>query len=157
MIDSPSSADVAKPERFERIGIAADAENASRIREEFACWLEQFLDLDPIRSSDVVLAINEALANAAEFAYLSAGGVGTMDMQARHDSADAILTVTISDCGVWRMTDPNSGDRTRGRGIPLMRALSDRASIETSSGGTQVLLGWNAVHRTHGRRFGSAE
>ena len=43
MIDSPSSADVANAERFERIGIAADAENAARIREEFACWLEQFL------------------------------------------------------------------------------------------------------------------
>ena len=148
MMYFPSSTDVANTERFERIGIAADAENAARVREEFARWLEQFFDLDPIRSSDVVLAINEALANAAEFAYLSAGRVGTMDMQARYDLDAATLTAMISDSGVWRMSDPNSASRTRGRGIPLMRALSDRASIESSSEGTQVLLGWNGVHRT---------
>ena len=43
MIDSPSSADVANAERFARLGIAADAEGAARVREEFARWLETLL------------------------------------------------------------------------------------------------------------------
>jgi serine/threonine-protein kinase RsbW len=146
MIDYMSSADVADAERFERIGITADAGTAARTREEFACWLHQFFDLDPVRTSDVVLAINEALANSAEFAYLLATEPGTMTVQARYAAGDARLTVTISDKGLWR--GASSDTRTRGRGIPLMRALSDRATIETSSSGTQVCLEWSDVHRS---------
>lgn len=149
MIDSPSSADVANAERFARLGIAADAEGAARVREEFARWLGRFFALDAMRSSDVVLAINEAMANAAEFAYLSTGLVGTMDFHAHYDADDARLTAKISDNGVWRIPDRSPSNRTRGRGIPLMRVLSDRASIETSSEGTRVCLDWNGVHRTY--------
>jgi anti-sigma regulatory factor (Ser/Thr protein kinase) len=152
MIDSVSCAGPNRPtadtERFDCIGVAAEAESASRIRKEFADWLQRFFDLDSIRSSDLVLAINEALANAAEFAYLSADGdrPRTMDLIARYDPADARLTVTICDNGVWRVpaTVP---DRTRGRGIPLMRALSDRVTIETSTAGTRVFMQWDDVGR----------
>ena len=146
MIDSMSSADVADAERFERIGIRADAGTAARTREEFTRWLHRFFDLDPVRTSDVVLAINEALANSAEFAYLLATQPGTMAVQARYDAGDARLTVTISDNGLWRGTSIDT--RTRGRGIPLMRALSDRATIETSSSGTRVSLEWGDVHQS---------
>ncbi|MCW2650436.1 MAG: serine/threonine-protein kinase RsbW [Mycobacterium sp.] len=145
MIDSTSSADVANAERFRRIGVVADAGSAAYTREEFATWLQQFFDLDPIRASDVVLAVNEALANAAEFAYLLADYQGTMDVQARYDADEARLMVTISDSGVWRIPAPSPEIRIRGRGIPLMRALSDRARIETSSTGTQVCLEWDAI------------
>jgi anti-sigma regulatory factor (Ser/Thr protein kinase) len=147
MIDSVSWADVANAERFERIGIAADAESASRIREEFAGWLKQYFDLDPIRSSDLVLAINEALANSAEFAYLTTDRPGTMDLRAHYEPTDARLTVTIADQGVWRMPVSNPATRARGRGIPLMKALSDRVDIETSTAGTQVCLQWDGVSR----------
>jgi len=147
MIESTSRADVANAERFERIGIAADAESASRIREEFAGWLERFFDLDPILSSDLVLAINEALANSAEFAYATAGRRGTMDLRAHYDPDSTSLTVTISDQGVWRTPDPNPATRARGRGIPLMEALSDRVAIDTSTAGTQVRMQWDGVPR----------
>lgn len=147
MIDSMSSADVANAERFERIGIAADAGSAARTREEFARWLHEFFDLDPIRTSDVVLAINEALANAAEFAYLLADRPGTMDLQARYDTGGARLTVVVSDNGLWRIPGRGADTRARGRGITLMRALSDRTTIETLSGGTQVRLEWRGVPR----------
>ena len=141
------SADVANGERFERIGIAADPESVARIREQFADWLESFFNLDPIRASDVVLAINEALANSAEFAYLLADRPGTIDVQARYEQSAEKLTVTVSDKGLWRVPDPAPATRTRGRGIPLMRALTDRATIDTSSGGTRVCLEWNGVAR----------
>ncbi|MBV9090591.1 MAG: ATP-binding protein [Mycobacteriaceae bacterium] len=143
MIDSTPSAGVANAERFERIGITADAQNAARTREQFTDWLHRFFELDPVRASDVVLALNEALANSAEFAYLLATRPGTMDVAARYDADDARLTVVVSDNGLWRGTSVDS--RTRGRGIPLMRALSDRATIETSSSGTRVCLEWRDV------------
>ena len=47
----------------------ADAARAAQIRREFSDWLERYFTLDATKASDVVLAVNEAMANAAEFAY----------------------------------------------------------------------------------------
>ncbi len=147
MIDSMPAAEVANAERFERLGIAATLQTAARTREEFATWLRQFFDLDPVRLSDLVLAINEALANSAEFAYGTTDEPGTMDLRAWHDPADASITVVVADHGVWRQADAEPPTRNRGRGIPLMRALSDLTAIETSVDGTQVRLVWTDVAR----------
>jgi anti-sigma regulatory factor (Ser/Thr protein kinase) len=145
MIDSVSSADVANAERFERIGIPADAGAAARTREEFARWLEDYFALDPTRFSDLLLATNEALANAAEFAYVLADRPGTIDVHAAYDRAAEKLSVTISDRGTWRPPDPDPVTRLRGRGIPLMEALTDHTSIDASRGGTRVLMEWAGV------------
>jgi serine/threonine-protein kinase RsbW len=146
MIDTMQSADVANAERFERVGILADAQTASHTRDEFADWLRECFALDPIRSSDVLLAINEALANCAEFAYLGHADTGTMDVLAWHDAVESTITVLVADQGSWR-TPVVPRVRTRGRGIPLMEALSDRASIEASDHGTRVRLEWTNVAR----------
>lgn len=146
MIDTMQSADVTNAERFERVGVSASAQTASRTRDEFAAWLGQSFDLDRIRSSDVVLAINEALANCAEFAYLERPGVGTMDLVAWHDALESTITVLVSDRGTWRPPIVPSV-RARGRGLPLMEALSDRTSIDTSDHGTRVMLVWANVER----------
>ncbi|MCU1695211.1 MAG: anti-sigma regulatory factor [Mycobacterium sp.] len=146
MIDTMQTANVANAERFERVGISATAQTASQTRDEFAAWLREFFALDPIRTSDLVLAINEALANCAEFAYLERPGTGTMDVLAWHDAAESTITVLVSDRGSWRPPVVPT-IRTRGRGIPLMEALSDRASIEPSDHGTRVRLEWTDVAR----------
>lgn len=147
MIDSMPTADVANAERFERVGVAATPQTAAQMRDDFAQWLARFFELNAERSNDVILAINEALANCAEFAYVSSRVTGTMDLTAHHDTADSSITVVVSDRGVWRMTDAQDESRTRGRGIPLMRALSDRTSIETSGDGTTVSMVWTDVPR----------
>jgi len=147
MIGSMPTTDVANTERFERIGVEATPQTAARTRDEFAGWLKQFFELDAVRSSDLVLAINEALANSAEFAYAHTCEAGTMDIQAWYEASDRTITVVIADHGVWRMSDSQADTRTRGRGIALMRALSDRAAIETSIDGTQVKLVWANVGR----------
>ncbi|KAA0081938.1 ATP-binding protein [Mycolicibacterium sp. P9-64] len=144
MIDTMQSADVTNAERFERVGVTADAQAASHTRDEFAAWLRECFDLDAIRSSDVVLAINEALANCAEFAYREQSDTGTMDIVAWHDAVASSITVLISDQGSWR-TPAVPSARTRGRGIPLIEALSDRASIEASDHGTRVTMEWTNV------------
>ncbi|MDG5485186.1 ATP-binding protein, partial [Mycolicibacterium gadium] len=46
----------------------ADALTVARMRRELSQWLRAHLTLDPDRLNDVLLAVNEALTNAAEFA-----------------------------------------------------------------------------------------
>lgn len=146
MIDSMPTTDVADAERFERIGVVADAATAGRIRDEFAQWLRLFFRLDATRSSDLVLAINEALANCAEFAYVGADHIGTMDVRAAHDPSRSTISVVVADRGHWRSPDSPS-QLSRGRGIPLMEALADSATIDASDSGTHVRLEWSNVDR----------
>lgn len=134
-------------DRFVRNDVAADAHNAARIRDEFATWLRACGDVDRVRFSDVVLAVNEALANTAEFAYLLKGGVGTIDVEAIRDGDN--LTVTIADQGHWRESTPATQSRSRGRGIPLMRALADDVTIDSSALGTTVCLRFEQFHAVH--------
>ena len=147
MIDSMSSADVANAERFVRAGIPADAITASQTRDEFARWIGDFFDLDLDRTNDLVLAINEALANSAEHAYPSADSSGTTDVYATYDAVSATMTVTVADRGEWRAPSKTPESRYRGRGIPLMSALADHADIESSDDGTLVSLVWAGVRR----------
>lgn len=130
---------------FARTGLTADGVTAARVRKEFSRWLECSFELNPDRMSDLVLATNEALANAAEFAYVTADQRGTMDLRARYDSAHNTLTVTVSDNGLWRMPNPHPVTRERGRGLPLMHTLSDRCEIERSDEGTLVCMEWAGV------------
>lgn len=138
--------------RFACHDVVADPSGASRVRHDIAAWLQQHFALDEARRSDVVLAVYEAVANAAEFAYLGSGGAGVMHVSADHDPAAAVLNVTVIDEGVWKETDPAAKRLARGRGIPLMHALADRAKIECSSAGTRVFLQWRDV--TAGPAYG---
>ena len=131
--------------QFAQTNVLADAACAAQLRQEFSVWLERYFTLDATKVSDVVLAVNEALANAAEFAYSAVDEPGAMHLLADYDSAAAVLTVTVTDEGAWRIADPETNSHSRGRGIPLMRALADRASIDSSSAGTQVRLEWSHV------------
>ncbi len=130
---------------FVRIRVAADALNASRIRVEFRSWLDRHFTLGAERLSDLVLAVSEALANAAEFAYTDTaddpGIRGTMDLSAAYDVSSDTLSVTVQDRGRWRQR-AGTRDVTRGRGIPLMRLLADEADIRGTPRGTQVTLKW---------------
>lgn len=63
--------------------------------------------------AEVVLASNEACANAMEHAYRS--GAGQIEVTARCD--DGHVTVNVADRGVWRATP---APRDRGRGMAIM-------------------------------------
>lgn len=69
------------------------------------------------------------------------------DLLARCHPAEQKLLVDICDQGTWRTRQIDPAPRTRGRGIPFMEALSDRAAIETSAEGTLVRLEWNGINR----------
>lgn len=132
------------PVRFVRHDLVANAPTAAVAREDFSRWLRREVGLAEVRLCDVVLAVNEALANAAEFAYLCRA-LGTCDVEAIFDLARRVLTVTVSDRGHWREPDPNRRQRHRGRGIPLMRTLADSLVIDTSANGTSVCMRFDNV------------
>ena len=77
--------------RFAPTNVLADAACAAQMRQEFSVWLKRYFALDPTKVSDVVLAVNEALANAAEFAYSTASQPGAMNLLADYDSGTAVL------------------------------------------------------------------
>ena len=65
-------------------------------------------------------------------------------MEAVQNSEAATLTVTITDQGCWREPDPPPA-AAPGGGIPLMRALADDLTIDTSKLGTTVCLRFDNV------------
>jgi serine/threonine-protein kinase RsbW len=143
MTDPDCGARQAEPD-FVRVG-AADAHTAAQLRIEFSHWLRRRCAIDSVRFSDVVLVVNEALANAAEFAYVDSPRVGTVTIEASYGAADNRLDVRVSDHGTWRETGPALRSNARGRGIPLMEALADRATIDRTVAGTVVHLQFDDV------------
>ncbi|MDZ7884201.1 MAG: ATP-binding protein [Mycobacterium sp.] len=131
---------------FSRPGVVARMVQAVQIREDIAAWLAQSLSLDAAKTSDIVLAVNEALANAAEHAYLDSPEPGLMYARAEHDPQLGTLTVWITDEGRWRAKEPSTAPNpARGRGLILMRALTDSASVDATATGTQVQLHWDHI------------
>jgi len=142
--------DIDDRSRFVRREVAADARSAARTRAEFGVWLERHFTLGAERTNDLLLAVNEALTNAAEFAYVEAPQRGSVDLSAAYDDDSDTLAVTINDRGQWRPTRPEPATaqrqpQIRGRGIPLMRALADRVTIDRTPHGTHVTLVWTRL------------
>jgi anti-sigma regulatory factor (Ser/Thr protein kinase) len=138
-MDSPIRHADSADAQFARV-VEADPRAVAGLRNEFGQWIRAYLALEDERVSDVVLAVNEALANAAEFAYVTAPEAGTVSIEAHHSPGAARLVVVVSDRGVWYDEKPTERSRNRGRGIPLMHALSDGATIESRPEGTRVRL-----------------
>jgi anti-sigma regulatory factor (Ser/Thr protein kinase) len=132
----------------------ADARTVGRFRNELSRWLRARVALDPVRHNDVLLAVNEALTNVAEFAY--GDGCGAVTMKIRHCATDSTLTVDVFDHGAWRPTDPANRSNTRGRGIPLMRALADSATISALATGTKVRLQFNDCPPIGAQRYAAS-
>lgn len=121
--------DIRAPLRAE---VVATVPNATALRRQFHDWLA--LDLPAHVVGDLVLAVYEAIANAAEHAYAN-HRPGSMQLEA-HRAADHIL-IAVSDQGRWRTT---SGDGFRGRGIQLMRLLTKNLYTRCDHRGTVVHL-----------------
>jgi anti-sigma regulatory factor (Ser/Thr protein kinase) len=97
--------------------------------------------LDGRTRHDIVLAVHEAAANAAEHAYagLPDGSLAdaTFDVACSWDGSR--LRVAVEDAGTWRVPGA-PGDR--GRGLSLIRSLAHDVDLDPSAQGTSVLMGW---------------
>lgn len=83
-------------------------------------------------TADLLAAVGEACANSIEHAYGPAGG--TISVRLEHQAPNVVAV--IGDTGHWRAPRGN----LRGRGITLMRALSDEVTIERADVGTRVRI-----------------
>jgi serine/threonine-protein kinase RsbW len=120
----------------------ADAAHAARLRQELDAWLHQVgPPMTESRCADVLLGVNEALANCAEHAYHGRGD-GDITMHAFYDDAAQRVHVQISDRGRWR---PRAAvvRNHRGRGLALMRALADQCTVDRGDDGTVVWLDYD--------------
>jgi serine/threonine-protein kinase RsbW len=117
-----------------RAEAVATASNATALRRQLHDWLARDLPTNIV--DDLVLAVYEAIANAAEHAYVDrTDGPGLVRLEA-HRTADHIL-ITVADQGHWRAP---TGTGFRGRGIPLMRLLTQNVHTRCDHRGTVVHL-----------------
>ena len=112
----------------------ADPEQLAVIRHQLTDWLAP-LQLTEIETADVVLAVDEAAANAVRHAY-GTDEEGMVELTLWTE--DGTLSIEIVDHGRWRgpQEDPTEG----GRGIPLMSRMSESVLIHHDRRGSRVLL-----------------
>ena len=81
---------------------------------------------------EVMVAATEAYTNAVQHAYGVAEG--TVSVEASIDAA--VVTITVTDGGVWKEARRDHD----GCGIMMMRALMDSVEVTSSSRGTEVRM-----------------
>ena len=99
--------------------------------------LRRFLAATPLgerRSFDAIVAAGEAVANAIEHAYDRRPNQ-TFTLRARFEGDEC--TIFVEDNGTWNDVEPLA---TRGRGIVMMRELTDTLDIDHGAAGTSVTL-----------------
>ncbi|MGO4613266.1 SpoIIE family protein phosphatase [Nocardia sp. 2YAB30] len=117
-----------------RLDVPAHADELAVLRRTLKGWLATAAvpyDL----ASDLVAAANEACSNSIEHAYRNGDG-GRVQLSATCDIDTVVIMVT--DSGNWkpRASDPGY----RGRGIEMMRALTEELDIDHSGPGTTVRM-----------------
>jgi PAS domain S-box-containing protein len=115
-----------------RIESQATAGQLVDIRQRLAVWLRS-AEVPDALAADVVLVVNEACTNCVEHAYRG-HPVGTTLLQAK--IADGEVQARVADSGSWKPPAADPGNS--GRGLVLMRALSDRMEIDSGPTGTTV-------------------
>ena len=102
------------------------------IRHRLADWLRA-ADVPDELAADIVLVVNEACTNCVEHAYPGHPS-GTMLLDV--ELADGEIRARVTDSGSWKTPAANPGNG--GRGLVLMRALSDTMELDSTPTGTTV-------------------
>lgn len=116
----------------------ATADQLSEIRRRLFAWLEP-TGVSSAVAADIVLAVNEACTNCIEHAYRDIEP-GLIEIEASVEAGpdgDRIV-ICVADFGTWRA--PPSQPTTRGRGLPIMTAMSDDVDLARTSAGTTVRI-----------------
>ncbi|WP_343709758.1 SpoIIE family protein phosphatase [Mycobacterium sp.] len=108
------------------------ADQLGVLRHHIAVWLGG-AGVSEERVADIVLAVNEAVANCIEHGYRGRKP-GKIRLKGENDGAR--IRIKIADKGSWKpaATDPG----VRGRGLLLIRAVSDWLEMDCTSKGTTL-------------------
>jgi len=118
------------PARLE-LTMPAEPLELSSLRRGLRRWLAQCEASDE-ESYEIILACNEAFANAVEHAY----GPGDASVEVDVVLSGREVAITVRDFGTWR---ESRVDNDRGRGLSLMKAMMDSVDVVTSPAeGTKV-------------------
>ncbi|WP_051581237.1 SpoIIE family protein phosphatase [Pseudonocardia acaciae] len=117
------------------VDMAADAVQLAPIRRRLRAWLAA-ASVPPDTAADVVTAASEACTNSIEHAYRGEAA-GRVTLTASADDGSG-LEVTVADTGTWKTPAADPGHR--GRGITMMRALTDTVNIDRVPSGTSVRM-----------------
>jgi anti-anti-sigma factor len=117
------------------LSLVGDASRLWDVRARVRRWAA-LAALDTETTDDLLLAVGEAAANAVEHAY--DGAPGPLHVLVALVGG-ARVEVTVSDEGQWRPPPAHPG--FRGRGLDLMRRLSDSVDLDRREGGTVVRMG----------------
>jgi PAS domain S-box-containing protein len=118
----------------------ADPRRLSDIRHRLAAWLSAN-DIGEPLADDIVLVVNEACSNCVEHAYRG-GGQGRMRIEAQ--IRDGHVRVCVVDSGSWKTPPDDPG--TRGRGLLLMRTVSDQVDVSGTDDGTSVEMSFRLTN-----------
>lgn len=120
-----------------RVTGRADVRRTGEVRRALGAWAV-LAGLPSAVAADMELAAYEALANVFDHAY-PAGAEAWFDLEAR--LCCGVLTVSVTDRGCWR-PPREFPDPSRGRGLTLIRGLSDAATVSPQAHGTIVTMVW---------------
>lgn len=118
------------------ITLPAVPDSLAVVRRRLREWLA-LARLDPESCADVLLAVGEATANAAEHSVVAAEHAVTVIVRAA--LCGKLLLLTVSDDGRWKpATETPQGHR--GHGMHLINALVDSVDLTATAGGTTVQM-----------------
>jgi anti-sigma regulatory factor (Ser/Thr protein kinase) len=115
-----------------RIGSDATADKLAGIRRRLAGWLRA-ADVPDELAADIVLVVNEACTNSIEHAYSGHSG-GKMLLEV--EAVEGEVHVRVGDWGSWKKPAVNPG--SGGRGLMLIRAISDSVQLDCTPAGTTI-------------------
>lgn len=104
----------------------------SDVRHRLAAWLRANSIENPL-ADDIILVVNEACSNSVEHAYL---GREPGRMRVEAEVRDGGVHICVVDSGSWKTPPADPG--TRGRGLLLIRKISDQVEVSGSDHGTSV-------------------
>jgi anti-sigma regulatory factor (Ser/Thr protein kinase) len=113
-----------------QITVPATRDRIAAARASMRLWLSP-RSVPAMIIDDVLLAASEALTNAAEHGHAFDG----TPVQLQLASEGSTLVLTVEDTGKW---GPPHAMADRGRGIAIIRAVSQKVMIETTTTGTTL-------------------
>ncbi|KOV83254.1 SpoIIE family protein phosphatase [Nocardia sp. NRRL S-836] len=114
-----------------RLHVPAQARELAALRHTATTWAA-LAGLSEDARYDLELAIGEAAANVVDHAYPDGGGTFDTELE----STGRGVLVTVTDQGHWRPEPADKGNR--GRGLAMIRMLSDDVHLDAGDGGTTI-------------------